>query len=470
MSTALRRNGLATRFLILVTCWTLATLWLIRLSVVERLLFAPLTAFQARIALWYTGVTQLPVQVTLACSGADVLAVTIAVALAYPVGWSRRLAGAAIGSALILTLNTGRIALLAQAVHSPWFGVLHLHVLPALLVLALVAWLLLWLRLVEGATLLPASQPVRSAVTSAVALAAYVAAMPLLEASGLLALVARGFAQASASAFTAIGVQAAAHGTMLTTSHGSFVISAECIVTPLMPVYLALALTLPNTWRTRLLALAAFVPVFGGLVTMRLLTVALPPILGGQPLVLTHAFHQLTLGLATLVLTRWWLVGRLGGRDARLIAAAATCGGALIWLLADAAPAVTLAALRAASPFAGHAPTALLPSGDVQGAFYLLPSFSIALLLGLWIIVTPPRRWTSIALSVALTAAAVVAWLLGLAEVAAHTGLHAPVVWTRAWAVMTPLAAMLVVRHDDALPERVRGSDSADAAGDLAGR
>jgi len=65
------------------------------------------------------GAPVLPVEVTLACSGADVIAICLGAILAYPVPWRRRLAGAAGGLALILCLNTLRIATLGQVAPSP---------------------------------------------------------------------------------------------------------------------------------------------------------------------------------------------------------------------------------------------------------------------------------------------------------------------------------------------------------------
>src|SRR5215468_5212762 len=88
------------RFLGLAVLWAAGLLWLIRLPSVERMVIEPLTLLQGRIALWYSGSQTLPVSVTLACSGADVLAVCLAVTLAYPLSWSRRIAGA-LGGALL---------------------------------------------------------------------------------------------------------------------------------------------------------------------------------------------------------------------------------------------------------------------------------------------------------------------------------------------------------------------------------
>ena len=52
-------------------------------------------ALQAAAAAGVFGTPALPVQVTLACSGADAFALCLGAVLAYPVRWDRRLAGAA---------------------------------------------------------------------------------------------------------------------------------------------------------------------------------------------------------------------------------------------------------------------------------------------------------------------------------------------------------------------------------------
>src|SRR6476469_10424504 len=113
------------RLLALAAVRAAGLLWLLRLPVMERLFVEPLTRLQGRIALWYSGTHTLPVTVTLACSGADVLAMCIAVTLAYPLPWRRRIMGALGGAWLVLSLNTVRIGVLAYAARSPWFILLH---------------------------------------------------------------------------------------------------------------------------------------------------------------------------------------------------------------------------------------------------------------------------------------------------------------------------------------------------------
>jgi hypothetical protein len=189
---------------------------------------------------------------------------------------------------------------------------LHEQVLPALLVLAVVLWLVAWLHVADPRPGGGLSRPGRVILAAATSLAVYVAAGPWLESSGALLSVAFGAARASGWLLNAIGVPTTTAGNILHSQHADVVVTTECVVTPLMPVFLAVALTLPATWGRRAWAVAGFVPLFGTLIVARLLTVALPPVVGGTPLVLTHAFHQIVLGVVTVMLMRWWAAGTPG--------------------------------------------------------------------------------------------------------------------------------------------------------------
>lgn len=460
------------RFLALAALWAGSLLWLIRMPAVERALILPLTALQGRIALWYTGAPSLPVTVTLACSGADVLAVCLAATLAYPLSWPRRIAGALGGALLVLSLNTVRIAILARAVGSPWFTLLHLHILPALLVLAVVLWLVAWLQIADPRPGSGLSRPGRVVAASAAALGIYVAAGPWLESSGLLLSAAFGAARASGWLLNAIGIPCSVAGNMLHTPRTAVIVTTECVVTPLMPVYVAVALTLPATWKRRAAALAGFVPLFSLLIVVRLLTVALPPVVGGTPLVLTHAFHQIVLGLVSVVLMRWWAAGTPRRADVMRIALACAAGALTGFLLREIAPAAALTVTGWLRPIAAHVPRTLLVPGDIQGALYLLPSFACALLAALWI-VAPPPGWRGLLLSALATSALVVGWIVVQSEIASHFGITLPVVWTRAAGVAAPLLAVVAVRTlHDASPLRagVRRERRAHAPGGVAGR
>src|SRR5688572_22566541 len=74
----------ARRFAAAAVAWGLGTFAVLRLPWVEAHGVLPLTQFQGRLAAGASGVPLLPVDVTLACSGTDVLALCVAAILAYP--------------------------------------------------------------------------------------------------------------------------------------------------------------------------------------------------------------------------------------------------------------------------------------------------------------------------------------------------------------------------------------------------
>jgi exosortase/archaeosortase len=115
----------AVKFALRGVAWSLGFFGLVRLNWTEAHAVLPLTRVQAAAAVGLFG-TSAPVDVTLACSGADALALCLGAILAYPVAWRMRLAGAACGAGLILGLNTVRIGTLGLVAASPlWFNALH---------------------------------------------------------------------------------------------------------------------------------------------------------------------------------------------------------------------------------------------------------------------------------------------------------------------------------------------------------
>ncbi len=81
------------------------------------------------------------------CEGLEVLFLLLAAFVAYPFAWRARLLGMALGIGLVFVLNQARIVLLWQV----WtgeralFGLLHGTLLPLLLVVACLAYFLLFL-------------------------------------------------------------------------------------------------------------------------------------------------------------------------------------------------------------------------------------------------------------------------------------------------------------------------------------
>ena len=140
----------ATEFALRGVAWSLAFFGLLRLHWIEAHVVLPFTRMQAGLAVRLFGTPTSPVETTLACSGADALALCLGAVLAYPVPRRSRLAGAAGGAGLILGLNTLRIGTLGRAAATPaWFNTLHVYVWPAVLTLAIAGYVFAWMRLAD---------------------------------------------------------------------------------------------------------------------------------------------------------------------------------------------------------------------------------------------------------------------------------------------------------------------------------
>ena len=424
----------ARNFAIAAAAWSLGLFGLLRLPWVEAHLLLPLTRFQGGLATAATGATALPVDVTLACSGADVLAVCTGAILAYPARWRARLIGAAAGILLILTLNTIRIATLARAVGSPvLFDALHLYVWPAVLAVSAALFVFGWMRAADGDAAAPAPvTPSRRFIVLAAALIViFAAASPFyLQSAGVLA-VAAFMARAAAGALRACGMAALASGNVLVTARGAFEVTQECISTPLIPVYVAAVVAYGRTWRRRAPALIALVPIFVILGIVRLLVVALPATVIAPPLFLMHAFYQL---LTAVVL---------------VCAVAFTRHvGASRWMRAAAAIAIGAAVLSVLTPLSARA-FAMGPAvQDPQGALRLLPAFQIALLGALWIALRAPDGRRALAVAVVALAISQAALWAAWRATGHLIDVSAFVPQVRAWAVAAPaLLILLMERH-----------------------
>ena len=98
------------KFALRLAGWSLALFGLFRVPWTGAHIFLPATQAQAAVGAALFGRSSLPVEATLACSGADALALCCAAIAAYPVRWRMRAAGIAIGTAGILGLNRAAIA------------------------------------------------------------------------------------------------------------------------------------------------------------------------------------------------------------------------------------------------------------------------------------------------------------------------------------------------------------------------
>ena len=275
------------------------------------------------------GAPALPVEATLACSGADALALCLGAVLAYPVTWRARLAGAAGGAALILGLNTLRIGTLGRAAASPaWFNALHLYVWPAVLTLAIAGYVFAWMRLADRRP--PpddsGSWPCRrqrrrrgwlrnrrggSSSSRWPSCSCSSAASPLyLESPTVLALA--GFiARAAAAILGAAGVSAHAAANVLWTPRGGFLVTQECIYHAADPglsgrrLRLLGDLAAADRWACSPRCRSSSPWASCGCWSSRCLTRS------ASPLFLVHAFYQLLLGAVVVFLAALW---RHGGR------------------------------------------------------------------------------------------------------------------------------------------------------------
>ena len=434
----------ARNFALRAVAWSIGFFGLLRLNWTEAHAVLPLTQVQARAAVGLFGTSPLPVEVTLACSGADALALCLGAIFAYPVRWRMRLAGAGAGACLILALNIVRIGTLGRVTASPaWFNALHLYLWPAVLTVAIAGYVFAWMRFADRRRLhdekdvtyepsgIERPAPTRRFVVLTVAfLVLFSAASPLyLESAGVLALA--GFiARAAAVILGAAGVNAQAATNVLWTSRGSFLVTQECISTPLVPVYLAAICAYSTTWRRLTLGLLAAAPLFIALGILRLLVVALPDAVVASPLLLVHNFYQLLLGVVVVFLAAQWRHGTI-----------AAPRHALVGVI------VGVAFVRLLGPFYTRIVTypAGAPIDDPQGAIALLPAFQIGLYLALWVAAFVAVGWRRFLGGLAVLQLTQTAGLLALNALASHSGVTAQVRDVRGWAVAGPLLIVAAV-------------------------
>jgi len=422
------RSTDASKYVLHGVAVSLGLFGLIRLPSIQADVVLPLTQMQARLAAWLICTPAAPVEVTLACSGADALALFLGAVLAYPTGWRTRLTGAAAGIALVLGLNTIRIGTLGRAAASPaWFTALHVYVWPAVLTLAIAGYVLGWMRMADHVPRRPIlaglPEPSRRFVgLTIVFLLIFLATSPLyLESTAVLALsgvVARG----AAAVLSLAGITAHASGNVLWTGRGGFLVTQECIATPLIPLYLGAVCAYSPTWRRLALGVMATLPIFVALGAVRLLVVALPASVGSA-LFFVHAFYQLLLGAIVVCLAAFWRHGRTA------------VGHAVGGIIAGTLSGILLAPLLArAIAYAGGASL-----DDPQGAIAFLPVYQAALYVALWIAAVPIAGWRRFVAGGAILGLAVTIAFFALHALSAHAGVALHVRDVRAWAIVGPV-------------------------------
>ena len=431
----------ASSFALRLTAWSLALFGLFRLPWIAAHLLLPATHLQAAAGAALLGPSSLPIEATLACSGADALALCLAAIAAYPARWRMRGAGILAGTAAILAVNTIRIGTLGRAVASPlWFHALHVYVWPILLTIAIAGIVFTWMRLADRparratASAERAFEPlvsVRFALVAAASLVLFTLASPLYLDSGRVLAVAWIVARAAAVLLRGVGVDATAAAGVLATPRGAFLVTQECIATPLIPVYFAAVAVYARTWRSAALWTAASVPLFVALGIARLLVVALPAGLAHPPAFFIHAFSQI------------------------LVAAGMVCGVALwrhgarfsTYLRAFAALALAVAFVELlGAPYTGAILWFLsITVDDPQGALLFLPAFQFGLFLALWVAAFVPSGWTRFLCGASLLAAIQIAVTGGVQFLSVHAGIAPLVRDIRAWALLGPALIIATV-------------------------
>ena len=440
----------ARSFALRLIVWSLSLFGLFRLPWIASHILLPATRLQAAAGSALLGPSSLPIEATLACSGADALALCLAAVVAYPARNRMRAIGVAGGAGLILVLNTIRIGTLGRAAASPgWFDTLHLYVWPAVLTAAIAGFVFAWMRAADsrGATAAGREDPwqcnarlnaslagpvtSRFAVVAITFLVVFTLASPLyLESTGVLALA--GFvARVAASLLRGLGVDATATAGMLATPRGAFLVTQECISTPLIPIYLAAVIVYARTWRVRALWTAAAAPLFVMLGIARLLVVAVPAGFDAPPAFFIHAFSQLMVAAAMVCGLAYW---RYGARVATIVRAIAALSVAVAFVALLGTPYTRAILLFRPATFP-----------DPQGALLFLPAFQFGLFCALWIAAFVPRGWSRFVCAAALLVATQIVVAGGVQLLATVAGIAPLVRDVRAWALLGPAIIIATV-------------------------
>jgi exosortase/archaeosortase family protein len=418
--------------------WSLAALGVLRLPRIEQVAVLPITQLQGRIAAGFFGTPVVPIDVTLACSGADAIAFCVGFIVAYPARWSARVTAALGGVALIIAVNIVRIGTLGKTTSPAWFTVMHVYVWPAVLLLAVATYVFWWMRRTDAP--MPAAVPVfregtiritrRFMVLSAAFLVLFVGASPLYSDSAVLLTVAGAIAHGAAVTLRFMGLEASVEGNVLWTGRGGFLVTQECIATPLIPLYLAAAVAY-STGPRRIVAILLVAPLFFALGMARLFVVALPIAVGGAPMVLVHGFYQWVVAAVLVGLAAAWAYG---SRPAA-------------WWRAALATALGVVCFYLVTPIYGAVihDTRVLAAGDPQGALGQLPAFQVALSIALCIAVFAIARWRVVALGFAALAVTQLAGFAALHAIQAQMNFTPDVRAIRGWALGAPMLLLWTV-------------------------
>ena len=442
------RGAGSTRFLLTLGAWFVALFGLMRLRWVEDNLLTPLAQVQQRVADQLTGSPSDLVYADASCSAADPMALCVGAMLAYPAAWGARLRGAALGLLVIVLLNVVRLGNLSLVVEADMglFRLLHDYVWPGALILASAACVFAWMKRQEtpvpaGGTaggFLPGGALRRFLFAATALVVLYFATAPFFYEHPAVDVIAERIARTAGAMLAAAGTEVQAHSGIVWTDHGTFIVTQECIFTPLIPLYLAAALCAPVGWRRRGLALAATPFLFFGLGVARLLVLMVPAAVIGSYATAIHAFSQTLVALVLVGVAAVCGAGSAGAGSAAArallatsVGVAAALAGVPLWhgVLGNAA-----AGLQALAGHAGHT------FADGQGAWALAPAFQIGLFTALWIARAGRARWPRALLGIGTLALTQALLAIPVGELSAHYGFDPHPGLIRGWTLGGPVA------------------------------
>ena len=463
-SSAPAGEGGALRFALTIGAWFVGLFGLMRLGWVENTLLTPFAQLQQRVAEQLIGVKSGLLYADASCSGGDPMALCMGAIFAYPAAWGSRLRGAAVGLAAITALNVVRLGSLSMvAENRTLLDVLHLYVWPGILIIVAAAYVYKWMDRqgsrpggadggapaagAPGTLLVLGGATRRFLVLTAALVAAYFAAAPFFYGSDLVRVLAGWVALSGGAILTAGGTETTVIGAGLHTPHGGFLVTQECVFTPLIPVYLAGVLAAPLVpWR-RALALAAAPAIFFAIGVARVLVLAVPAAVVGNYEMAIHGFSQTLVSVLLVAAAAVWTVGngRQGGARALMAVGAGVAAGLAAAPVLGAVLGGGAAGLQA---LAGHGH----PFVDEQGAAAMLPAFQVGLFAALWAAVAGRADWRRALAGLGLLAASQAALALPVGELAFHLGFDPHVALIRAWTVVVPAALVWVLARPEGAP------------------
>ena len=443
------------RFTLVTGAWFVGLFGLMRLPWVERVLLTPFAGVQQQVADQLTGAPSDLVYADASCSGGDPLALCAGAIFAFPATWGSRLRGAAVGFTLITAFNIvrlGHLSLIAE--NRELLDLLHVYVWPGILILVAAGFVYAWMGR-QGFDLADGPPAFRGGATAggfvlgaaarrflllaALLVAAYFATAPLFYESAFVDVVAGWIAVTGGAILAAAGTTVAVSGAIIRTTHGAFIVTQECIFTPLIPLYVAAALAAPLGWKRRAAMLVGTPVVFFALGVSRLLVLAVPAEVIGSYGVGIHAFSQTLVAVLLVALAAVRATG--GGRRGAARAAVAVGLGALAaFAAAPVLGAVVGGAVGGLQALAGHTGHVF---ADDQGAWAILPAFQVGLFAALWIAVAGGRRsWRRALAGLGGVVLVQAAFGVPVGELAHHYDFDPHVGLLRGWGLVLPAAAV----------------------------